>query len=160
MTSVLVRAPQAGDAPAWRRLWAAYLAFYQAAVDPEATELTLRRILEPANPMCGRIAERDGTVLGFAICVLHEGTWSVRSTCYLEDLFVDPAARGAGIGRALLDDLVALGAERGWSSIYWHTRASNAQARRLYDRYTGADDFVRYRLAIGPGTVRRPDPST
>ncbi len=154
-TSVLVRALHAGDEPAWRRLWAAYLDFYQAAIASNATEHTLRRILDPANPMFGRIAEREGAAAGFAICVVHEGTWSVRPTCYLEDLFVDPGARSSGVGRALLDDLVALGAERGWTSIYWHTRADNVQARRLYDRYVTAGDFLRYRLAIQPRQPNR-----
>lgn len=82
--------------------------------------------------------------------MVHEGSWSVRPTCYLEDLFVEPAARGAGVGRALLDQLVALGRDRRWTSIYWHTRAGNAQARKLYDRYTQADNFARYRLMIKP----------
>ena len=150
----MVRAPRVGDEPAWRQLWAAYLAFYGAKIEPEATEFTLRRIMEPGNAMFGRVAERDGAVVGFAICVMHEGTWSLEPTCYLEDLFVDPAARGTGMGRALLDDLVALGAERGWASIYWHTRADNAQARRVYDQYVTADQFVRYRLPM-----RRQSPS-
>ena len=148
--SVLVRAPHADDETRWRQLWAAYLAFYEATVDAEATDFTLRRILDPVNPLFGRIAEREGVVVGFAVCVLHEGTWSTRPTCYLEDLFVDPAVRGAGVGRGLLDDLLSLSAERGWSSIYWHTRSDNVQARKLYDHYVTADEFVRYRLAIKP----------
>ncbi len=44
---------------------------------------------------------------------------------------------------------IRAGAKHGWTSIFWHTRANNAQARKLYDRSTEADDFVRYRLAIG-----------
>ena len=150
LNSVLVRAPQASDEPVWRRLWAAYLDFYGVTVAPEATEQTLKRILDPASSMFGRIAELNGIPVGFAICVVHEGTWSVRPTCYLEDLFVDPAARAVGVGRALLDDLVTLGGARSWSSLYWHTRADNARARTLYDRYVAADDFVRYRLVIEP----------
>jgi len=147
---VIVRAPQARDELAWRRLWAAYLDFYGATVPPEATSHTWGRILDPAGPMFGRVATLEEAAVGFAICVIHEGTWSVRPTCYLEDLFVDPAARGTGVGRALLDDLVTLATDRGWASLYWHTRAGNAQARRVYDRYVPADDFVRYRLAIQP----------
>ncbi len=65
-TSGLVRAPQAGDEPAWRQLWAAYLAFYETKIEPEATEFTLRRIMEPGNAMFGRVAERDGAAVGFA----------------------------------------------------------------------------------------------
>ncbi len=149
-TPIIVRPPQAGDEDAWRRLWAAYLDFYAATVPPEATDRTWGRILEPAGPMFGRIAAVEGATVGFAICVVHEGTWSMRPTCYLKDLFVDPHARGTGVGRALLDNLVALGGVRSWSSVYWHTRADNALARKLYDRYLSADDFVRYRLAIQP----------
>lgn len=148
--TILVRAPQAPDEPAWRRLWAAYLDFYAMTVPPEATEHTWSRILDPAGPMFGRVAVLESAMVGFTICVVHEGTWSVNPTCYLEDLFVDPAARRAGLGRALLDDLVALGGQNGWSSLYWHTRADNTPARKLYDRYIQADDFVRYRLAFPP----------
>ena len=42
-----------------------------------------------------------------------------------------------------------LGRERGWSRLYWHTRASNETARRLYDKFVNADDFVRYRMILG-----------
>ncbi len=144
----VVRPPQSDDEDVWRRLWTAYLDFYQTEIPPEATQRTWERILDPAGAMLGRVGEVDGTVSGFAISVVHEGTWSVRPTCYLEDLFVEPAARGAGLGRALIEHLLALGSERGWSSLYWHTRAGNAAARRLYDRYMTADDYVRYRLPL------------
>jgi GNAT superfamily N-acetyltransferase len=82
------------------------------------------------------------------LSVIHPGSWTLQPICYLEDLFVDPQARGRGIGRALIDDLVALARARGWSRLYWHTKASNETARRLYDRYVAADDFVRYRLFL------------
>jgi GNAT superfamily N-acetyltransferase len=78
--------------------------------------------------------------------VLHAGTWTEQPICYLEDLFVDPTLRGKGIGEALIDDLVAQAKERGWSRLYWHTRGDNAVARRLYNKFAAADDFVRYRL--------------
>lgn len=147
-TPVVVRPPQARDEFAWRRLWAAYLDFYGATLSSEVTDYTWTRILNADGPMFGRIATLEETPVGFAISVVHEGTWSVRPTCYLEDLFVDLGARGIGVGRALLNDLVALGGERGWNSLYWHTRADNSQARKLYDRYVPADDFVRYRLQL------------
>lgn len=144
----VVRPLRADDEVAWHSLWAGYLDFYGATVPPEATERTWRRILDPAAPVLGRAAALGHVAVGFAVCIVHERTWDVRPTCYLEDLFVDPGARGAGVGRALLDDLVALGGREGWGSLYWHTRADNARARRLYDRYLRADGFVRYRLAL------------
>ena len=149
-TPLVVREPQRRDEPAWLRLWKGYLDFYEAAVSTETTHHTWRRILDATGPVFGRIATRDGAAVGFAICVRHERSWSVRPTCYLEDLFVDPVARRTGVGRALIDDLVAIAGERGWDSIYWHTRDNNAPARMLYDSYVPADDLVRYRLVMTP----------
>ena len=144
----IIRPPQPSDGPAWHRLWIDYLDFYRATVTPEATQHTWMRILDPTGSLFGRIAERENAVIGFAICVVHEGTWSMRPTCYLEDLFVEHSARCQGVGRTLLGDLVALGTERGWDSLYWHTRADNPQARKLYDSFVQVHGFVRYGLAL------------
>ena len=138
------------DEADWRLLWAGYNAFYQEVVADEITSWTWRRILDPRAPMVGRIAEAGGRPVGFSICVLHEGTWVKTPIGYLEDLFVSPGCRGKGIGRMLIEDLLALAAKRGWSRLYWHTRRDNP-ARHLYDEFTKADGFVRYVLKIGGG---------
>ncbi|MFG1301667.1 GNAT family N-acetyltransferase [Xanthobacter sp. V3C-3] len=135
------------DEAAWRRLWAGYNAFYEADVAPQVTARTWARILDPASPIFCRLAWHEGEAVGFTIGVLHEGTWVTAPICYLEDLFVDPARRGLGLGRALIADLVAQGREAGWSRLYWHTRADNP-ARKLYDTFVAADDFVRYRMDL------------
>lgn len=88
----------------------------------------------------------DGKVSGFAIHFTHPSTWVVSDDCYLEDLFVDEEIRGAGLGRALLDDLVALSRANGWSRLYWHTDENNHRARKLYDSYVETDGHVRYRI--------------
>lgn len=146
--TLLIRAPAAADETRWRSLWAQYVAFYRATVPEQATATTWQRMLEPEGPVFGRLAEMNGTVTGFAVCVLHAGTWSPAPLCYLEDLFVDPAHRGGGVGAALIEHLVALGRVRGWSRLYWHTEAGNETARRLYDRFTSADGYVRYRIPL------------
>jgi GNAT superfamily N-acetyltransferase len=142
--AAFVRDLTPSDETSWRRLWSDYVAFYEAEVDDVTTSRTLARILDPFAPLFARVVEVDGQVAGFAVCVLHEGTWVRTPICYLEDLFVDPAHRGAGLGRALIEDLLALGRGRGWSRLYWHTRQTNGAARRLYDRFVAADGFVRY----------------
>ena len=98
--------------------------------------------------MIGRIAEREGCIAGFSVSVLHESSWTSSPSCYLEDLFVDPNVRGAGVGRALVQDLIDLGRARGWARLYWHTQADNERARRLYDLFVEADSFVRYRVTL------------
>ncbi|MDJ0449001.1 GNAT family N-acetyltransferase [Methylocystis sp. JR02] len=144
----IVRDIRAPDAEDWRRLWAGYNDFYESTVPADVTEHTLSRLLDPNLPLIGRIAETDGRIAGFTISVLHESTWTMTPSCYLEDLFVDPGLRGGGVGQALIQDLIDLGRAQGWSRIYWHTRTDNARARRLYDKFVRADDFVRYRLTL------------
>ncbi len=148
MGKALVRNPLPADESAWRRLWTGYCTFYETEVPEAVTAGTWNRMLSPAAPLLGRIAEWQGEVQGFTISVLHEGTWTLKPICYLEDLFVAPAVRGKGLGRALIEDIVSLARERGCSRLYWHTRAENRDARRLYDKFTPADDFVRYRLFL------------
>ncbi|GGF76646.1 N-acetyltransferase [Azorhizobium oxalatiphilum] len=146
--SVVVRHPVAADEANWRRLWAGYNDFYNADVPDEVTSYTWRRVLDPASDVFGLVAEVDGQLAGMALCVAHEGTWSLSKLCYLEDLFVDPSVRGAGVARAIMDHLVALCEANGWSDLYWHTRDTNAAARRLYDSYVKVDDHVRYRMEL------------
>jgi GNAT superfamily N-acetyltransferase len=150
-----IRDPRPADESAWRRLWAGYVAFYEADVSEEVTAATWRRLLQPGSGMFGRVAVWQGTVAGFAVCVVHPGSWTLTPACYLEDLFVDPDVRGQGIGRALIEDLLSTAQKRRWSPVYWHTRQSNETARRLYDKFAEADDFVRYRIYLPPVRKRR-----
>ncbi len=143
--AAIIRDPTPADETAWRELWAQYNDFYEAKVPEAVTARTWLRILDPAISIFGRLATVDDAVIGFSTCVLHEITWAIAPACYLEDIFVAPAFRGRGIGRMLIADLVGRAKSEGWSRLYWHTRAGNP-ARRLYDEYVKADDFVRYRL--------------
>lgn len=143
--TVQIRDARLDDESEWRRLWDGYLAFYETTLAPEITDRTWARIVDPASTVIGRIADIDGAIRGFSVSVLHEGTWVAGPICYLEDLFVDPQARGQGLGRRLIQDLAERGRRELWSGLYWHTRHDNP-ARRLYDEFVEADDFVRYRL--------------
>lgn len=145
--TVQIRDAAPDDEADWRRLWNGYLAFYEATIAPDITARTWARIVDPRSAVFARLADVDGRVRGFSVSVLHEGTWVPRRVCYLEDLFVDPAARGQGLGRMLIRDLVERGKHEHWSGLYWHTRRDNP-ARPLYDEFVAADDFVRYRLLL------------
>lgn len=144
--TVTIRDARPEDEAQWRALWADYLAFYGVTVDAGITDSTWRRVSDPASAIFMRVAEVDGKVLGFTLSLTHEGTWIQGKDCYLEDLFVSDAARGKGVGRALLDDLVGLSKENGWSRLYWHTSVDNARARSLYDSYVENDGHIRYRI--------------
>lgn len=151
VAGIVVRDIEPADHPAWLDMWRAYCAFYETDVPDAVSAATWRRMLAREAGMCGLFAVRPATgePLGFANYVVHPFTWSERPACYLEDLFVRAGRRGEGAGRALIDALVARGGRSGWARLYWMTRGSNAAARRLYDGFGAADDFVRYVVTLG-----------
>jgi len=147
MTDGITITPLMGtDRDDWRPLWNGYLDFYRTRLDPAVTDGLWDRLLDPAQPTKGLLA-RDGAGNALGLChyVLHQNTWSLSPVCYLEDLFTAPAARGRGVGAALIGRVVALGRSQGWDRVYWMTAEDNATARALYDRVAGGrDGFVRY----------------
>lgn len=143
-----IRHATPADEGAWRDLWAGFLAFYDVSLDPAITAHTWARIIDPEHRMTCRLACEGTRVLGFAIHHPHCSTWVAGDDVYLEDLFVAPDARGLGVGRALIDDLIALGRQNGWHRLYWNTDRTNATARRLYDSYVTEDGHIRYRLTL------------
>jgi GNAT superfamily N-acetyltransferase len=145
---VSIRDVSAGDEGAWRRYWADYQTFYEVSHPETLTATTWHRLLDPQSPVFGLVAEVDGRVVGIANCVMHASTWSIAPFCYLNDLYVDAEVRGASIGKALIDELVARGKEEGWGRVYWMTHQNNARARRLYDRYGPASGFISYVLKL------------
>jgi GNAT superfamily N-acetyltransferase len=141
---VAVRALGPGDEADWRRLWALYLAFYETSRPDEVAATTFRRLLDPAEPMFGLVAMEPGRVVGIANCILHRHGWSLADVCYLQDLYVDEAVRGSGVGRALIEAVYAEADARGAPSVYWMTQEFNATGRRLYDRVGRLTPFIRY----------------
>jgi ribosomal protein S18 acetylase RimI-like enzyme len=147
--TVTVRDLAPDDEPRWRELWAGYLAFYEHDLDAEVTDATWRRLSAGDGGLGGQVAVDDaGRVVGLVHRVVHAGTWSTEGRCYLEDLFVEPAARGQGAGRALIEATAARAREEGCDELYWITATDNATARRLYDRVATLSDFVRYEIEL------------
>jgi GNAT superfamily N-acetyltransferase len=146
--SLELRDLAAADRADFLTLWQHYLAFYHVDMPDHVTHATWARLMDAHHPMTGRVAVLDGTLTGFAIHMHHASTWVAGDDCYLEDLFVADTARGHGVGRALIDDVMAIARTKGWHRVYWHTDASNTRARALYDQYTPSDGHIRYRLTL------------
>lgn len=146
--SCRIRNLKSGDEAEFRSLWRGYLDFYQTSLEDEVTDHTWNRLLAGTDGIMGRGAFAGSELAGFSISILHPSTWSRSQSCYLEDLFVHPGFRRSGVGKALIEDLVGLGAQQKWSALYWHTHRENREARRLYDSFIEADEFVRYRIKL------------
>jgi GNAT superfamily N-acetyltransferase len=139
-----VRPLEPRDFDAWLPLWDGYNSFYRNEVTAEVTENTFRRLHEGADGFFGLVAEHDGGLVGLAHAIFHPSTWTTRSYCYLEDLFVARPQRGSGVARALIETLYAEADRRGADSVYWHTQSYNVPARSLYDQVARPTSFVVY----------------
>ena len=143
-----VRSVEPADFAAWNRLWDGYNAFYGrqgATALPEAvTQTTWQRFHDPAEPVFALVAERDGKLLGLTHCLFHRSTTRIELTCYLQDLFTDPATRGQGVGRALIQGVYARAKAAGIVRVYWHTHETNAAGRLLYDKVAQHLGFLVY----------------
>lgn len=151
-----IRPLATADEAAWRRLWQGYQDFYEVSLSEAVTAATWLRLLDPAEPVRGLIAERQGVVVGFAHYVLHRSTWRIEDTCYLQDLFVAPEARGTGLARRLVEAVYAASDAAGAGQVYWLTHKDNLAARRLYDRLAANAGFVLYERFAETGPATEP----
>jgi GNAT superfamily N-acetyltransferase len=141
----MIRALQAADYAPWERLWLSYLRFYRAEVSNEVTATTFSRLCDQTDGLIGLVAaDEQGVLTGLAHLVFHPSTWSADPYCYLEDLFVTPAARGTGTARQLLEAVFEEARRRGAARTYWETQEFNAPARSLYDQVAHRTSFVVY----------------
>jgi GNAT superfamily N-acetyltransferase len=140
-----IRRIEARDEARWRELWEGYCRFYERDLSESITRYTWKRIMDQSSPVHAIVAEheRDG-VVGIANYIIHENTWTLTPVCYLEDLFVEPRQRAGGVGKQLIDWLLAEMKAQGWSRVYWNTKENNYRARGLYDKYTPHSGFLRY----------------
>lgn len=134
------------DKERWSQLWEGYLTYYEATLSPDQTELTWNRLHDQHFNMSGLVAVADQKVIGITHYLFRPSSWAQNDYCYLEDLFVDQAIRGAGAGRSLIDAVIAAARAKGSGRVYWTTKESNTRARVLYDSYSPASEFVQYRL--------------
>ena len=113
---------------------AAYQAFYEAEeIDTGRNREFFRRFLEPSDEGLILGAWRDDELVGYACLYWHHSSTKAVDTVLLNDLFVAEAARGGGVGRALIEASRDIARERGCPQVEWSTAPDNHTAQRLYD---------------------------
>lgn len=149
---LIVRPVHRDDFDSWLPLWDGYNAFYgrsgETALAPEITRATWARFFDAYEPMWALVAEQDGQILGLVHYLFHRSTIALQPSCYLQDLFTVAAARGKGVGRALIEAVYGEAAKAGIPRVYWQTHETNAAAMRLYDQVAEKSGFVVYRRMI------------
>lgn len=139
-----VRPLRPADRPAWEPLWQGYLSFYRATLDAATTDDVFARLSEERDGMFGLLATDGDAAVGLAHVIVHPSTWTRGRYAYLEDLFVDPQARGGGTGLALIEAVYARADALRADRVYWHTQEYNGAARSLYDQVAQRTSFVMY----------------
>jgi GNAT superfamily N-acetyltransferase len=148
--SITIRPVAEADHARWRDLFDAYAAFYKTAVPEGGHARVWDWIHDPDNPFWCDVAEDEsGRIVGFTQYQLMHRSLSGEMVCYLSDLFVEPDVRGGGVGRALIDHIVAFARAKGIPNVRWLTQDFNYAGRRLYDTYTPKSDFILYSLPVG-----------
>ena len=149
---ILVRAVQQGDFAQWKLLWDGYNAFYgrkeETALPDAITKMTWSRFFDEYEPVQALVAEGSGQLLGLTHFLFHRSTTSFESVCYLQDLFTVEAARGKGVGRALIEEVYRCAKRAGSPKVYWQTHETNATAMKLYDKVADRSGFLVYRKTL------------
>ena len=146
----MIRVATRADVPVLIELIRELAEFERARHEVEIDETMLEHALFSSEPsLFARVATADDLVIGMALYHRSFSTWTGLPGIYLEDLYVRPACRGQGAGKALLASLARLALEDGCGRLEWSVLDWNESAIAFY-RSIGAvamDEWTRYRLA-------------
>lgn len=144
---VQVRNIQQKDKNQWVNQFKQYIEFYESKIADENIEVLWNRFFDDNEQTYAAVATEDNDdnkLLGFVTWIYHRHTWMIPQVIYLHDLFVDPAVRLKGTGRALIDYVKQQAIDDRASKVYWHTQHFNHRAQLLYTKVATKSDFVSY----------------
>ena len=151
----MLRAAEPSDVPAIVGLIRELAEFEQLTHLVEVTPQRLQPQLFGERPAAEAVvAEHEGRVIGFALFFTNFSTFLGKPGLYLEDLYVQPAHRGSGVGRALLTHLAALANARGYGRFEWSVLDWNVDAIRFYEKM-GATLMPEWRICRVTGEALR-----
>ncbi|MEP7155583.1 MAG: GNAT family N-acetyltransferase [Betaproteobacteria bacterium] len=133
---------QPADLDRWNALALGYKTFYETSL-PDSEYASAWKRLMAGDGVFGLGAKLDGRLVGITHYLYHTSVWA-QKVCYLQDLFVEPDARGHGVARALIEAVAIASKNADASRLYWMTKESNLTARQLYDKVAKFHGFIRY----------------
>lgn len=147
--SIAIRPATPADIPLILQLIKELAEYERAPESARATPAELHDALFGPRPACECvIGEIDGVAHGFALFFHNFSTWEGKRGVYLEDLFVRPASRGVGLGKALFTHVARLAVERGCARYEWAVLDWNTPAIEFYKAHgaRAMDEWTVYRL--------------
>ncbi len=143
----VIRQAEPTDALAIHELLMELAEFEKIADQVEATPTSTRLALFGDAPSAeALVVEIDGSTVGTAVFFHNYSTFVGRRGLYLEDIYIKPSCRGAGIGRAMLVELARLAKERDCGRMEWTVLDWNSDAIRFYEEKVGAQLLTDWRL--------------
>ncbi len=150
MSAVRVVPPAPEHRADWERLYAGYAAFYGVEQTAAMRATVWGWLHDDGHEVSGLLALDDqGRPVGLTHFRPFARPLAASTGGFLDDLFVDPAARGCGAAQALIDAVAAAGRARGWTVIRWITAEDNYRGRAVYDRVAAKTKWLTYEIKLG-----------
>ncbi len=146
---MIIRRAVEADRNAWNVLYEGYAEFYKVTQTQEMRDRVWGWIHDAGHSTEALVAEHGGRLIGLAHFRPFARPLAASTGGYLDDLFVDPAARGSGAAEALIEALAEEARERSWTVIRWITAENNFRARGLYERLANRTGWITYDLTPG-----------
>jgi len=142
---VSIRPVAGSDRVAWERLFVDYGVFYETSIGASVVSGVWRWLMDETHEVSALVAVADdGTLVGFAHYRRYARTFTAAHGWNLDDLYVSPAARAAGVATALIEAVADACGSAGGGTLRWVTAASNETAQRVYDRVAERTAWVTY----------------
>ena len=139
-----IRPIEAADHDDWQLLFLAYGVFYETSFSHQVLDGVWEWLMDAGHETSALVAEADGRLVGFAHLRRLHDTFTAGPGWFLDDLYVAPEHRGAGVGRALLAACEATAHAAGGGTLRWITASENTTAQRLYDSVATRTSWVTY----------------
>jgi len=145
--TLTIQEPGESDRGDWEHLYRGYAKFYQVPMNDEILAAVWGWIFDPRKEFhCILAREDDGPAVGLMHFRPMFSPARGAIAGFLDDLFVEPSARGRGIVDRLFEELSTRARDQGWPVVRWITRDNNYRARAVYDRVALRTDWITYEL--------------
>ncbi|MDF1728052.1 MAG: GNAT family N-acetyltransferase [Sulfitobacter sp.] len=146
---ITIRPVRAEDRAAWEILYQGYAEFYRVEQTEDMRARVFGWLMEESEEVSGLVAVADeGALVGLTHYRPFASPLRAARNLFLDDLFVDPAARGSGAARALIEGVAEEARKRGCGLVRWITADDNYRARGLYDQVATRTPWIIYDLKV------------